>query len=248
MAPMVEVTPATKDTAATYKKTDFRVQIINPILWVTKVKLDPTADVGQLNAIAKVPAKYRYPRKAVRNSTLPSGVMSYSIDNAFTGQLPMRIAYGFVTTEAFNGSYQKNPFNFVHCNLIQTAVYVNGKCYPLIPFTPDYSEADGCGGGNWFREFQNMSDMMGVGYGNAGFDIHRRDFPNGYCIYIYDLTPNRSASDLSHATLIKYGSIRIDCQFSKPLEKTMTCVVFAEYENILKVDKDHNVIVNHSTS
>jgi hypothetical protein len=221
---------------------DFKIDIINPVLWVTKVKLLPSVLSGQNKAIELDDAKYKVTRVVVRNTTIAKGVTSHSWDNVFSGQMPKRIIFGFVRNEAFTGNYSLNPLNFQHCNVVQICVYINGKSYPSTPFQPNYASGD------YIRVYGGIFDAMGIRYGNRGIDIHRKDFPNGYCLYAVDLTSNRGASDSSHINLIKQGSLRIDVQFGVNLAYVMSCIAYAEFDNLIKVDKDRNVSTNYSSA
>jgi hypothetical protein len=86
---------------------------------------------------------------------------------------------------------------------------------------------------------------MGIFHGNRGLDITYEDYPNGYCLYCLDLTPNRSASDSSHANLITEGDVRIELQFTEGFNAALSCVVYAEFDGSLQIDKSRNVFVDH---
>ena len=167
--------------------------------------------------------------------------MNYSLDNVFNGHLPIRVVYGFIRHDAYNGHYHLNPFNFQHVDLRQTAVYINGQCLPMVPFTPDYTNRK-----NWVREYKNLFKTAGIGYSNAGLDVTREEFPEGYCLYAYDLTPNRAAADLTHLAAKEEGNVRIDFQFGSALQHAMSCIIFAEYEKVIGIDAQTNIKVYYS--
>jgi hypothetical protein len=162
--------------------------------------------------------------------------------NAFSGQLPKRLVYGLVRNDAYNGTYELNPFNFQHCNVTQTAVYVNGKCHPTIPFAPVYTGDNK----NWLREYRTLYDTMGIFHGDKSFGITIDEFPNGYCLYALDLTPNQKSWDGSTVNLIRKGDVRIDFQFGVDVPHAMTCLMFAEYDNLMEIDNDRNVILTYT--
>jgi hypothetical protein len=95
------------------------------------------------------------------------------------------------------------------------------------------------------REFQAIFDAFGIRYGNGGIRLDRRDFPNGNCFYCFDLTANRGASD-GHYSTLREGPVRIEVHFAKPLVNAMTCVIGAEFDNTIEVDKDRNPIPNYA--
>src|SRR5271170_7868818 len=220
---------------------DFRIRIMNPILWITKVRLLPSVVIGHARALAAKPARYNMTRVVTRPFSITQGSFSATLDNVITGQLPKRLVMGFVKNSAYNGNYGQNPFNYEHLNLSQTAVYVNGKSHPLTPFRPVYTGNRT----NWLREYSSLFDAMGIHHGNSGIDIHRDDYPNGYCLYGFDLSPNKSASLSSPVNLVKRGNLRIEMQFSEELPQAMMCMLFAEYDNVMTIDGDRNVYVDY---
>ncbi len=56
------------------------------------------------------PAKYPIERVEVRSMTINAGVTGKPLENVINGVLPRRIYLYFLTNEAFNGSYETNPF------------------------------------------------------------------------------------------------------------------------------------------
>ena len=48
------------------------------------------------------------------------------------GRIPKLNVLGLVDTEAYNGTYKANLFNFQHYNLTQVGVYVDGEQIPWI--------------------------------------------------------------------------------------------------------------------
>ena len=63
----------------------------------------------------KKPLKYPIKRTIMRSYNIPQGERSIYVSNMFFGgALPKSLIIGFVETEAFHGSYKKNPWNFKH--------------------------------------------------------------------------------------------------------------------------------------
>ena len=81
---------------------------------------------------------------------------------------------------------------------------------------------------------------------NSGNSISREDYPNGNCLFAFDLTPDLSASDGSHWNLIKNGNVRIEVRFDDPIDVAINCIIYAEYDNLLEIDSSRQVIVDYS--
>jgi len=225
--------------AAVHADPDYQIEVTGLTLWTTVVKLHSDVQVGILKRLEIDNAEYWLNRVIVRSYTIASGVMDHAILNAFGGQLPKRIWFYLVTNTAFQGAYNENPFNAAHHNVNYVCVHVNGTPYPNIPFTPDYQR-----NGNWTREYYSLFDASGIKYGNQGLDITREDYPNGYCIYGLDLTSNHGAGDASHMNLVKQGEVRIEFKFRTAPQHALSCVVYAEFDNLMEIDTNRNVIAN----
>lgn len=81
-------------------------------------------------------------------------------------------------------------------------------------------------------------------YMNEGNDIDRTEYPDEYCLFAFDLTPDLSAHFTEHWNLVKNGTIRIEVRFDRPLAKTINCVLYAEFDNVLEIDASRQVIVD----
>jgi hypothetical protein len=220
----------------------YKIVIHDPVLWVTKVKLLPSVALGHSKKFPIEAASFNMTRVVTRPYSIARGMRSVTLDNVITGQMPKRIVYGFVRSTAYNGAYSRNPFNYEHLSLTQTAVYMNGKSFPLTPFKPVYTGTNV----NYMREYASLFDAMGIYHANKGLDISRDEYPNGYCLYGYDVSPNKSAAVSSPINLIKQGTVRIELQFGAELEEAYVCVLFAEFDNLISIDADRNVFVDYS--
>ena len=79
---------------------------------------------------------------------------------------------------------------------------------------------------------------------NEGNGIERTDYNNGYALYAFDLTPDLSDDD--HFNLAKQGSVRIDLKFAAALPNTVTVIAYAEFENVIEIDRNRNVVFDFS--
>jgi hypothetical protein len=222
--------------------TDFKTNVADTTVWMRKARLDPDVMMGHHKMFATSNAFYRISRVTTKSYVIPTGVRSHTIDGAFGGQLPKRILYTLVRNDAYNGVYNLNPFNYQHANVSQTAVYVNGKCHPHVPFTPVYGDDNP----NWTREYRALHDALGIYHGNKGLGIKWSDFPNGYCVYAVDISPNQRAGQTAAVNLIRGGDVKIEFQFSAGHDHAMNCVVYAEFDNLIEIDKDRNVHLTYA--
>ncbi|GBM15957.1 hypothetical protein AVEN_136364-1 [Araneus ventricosus] len=139
--------------------------------------------------------------------------MSIAQDNVYVGQLPKRLVIGCVDNDAFHGSLSKNTFNFKHFNLNFIELYVDGQSVPYNLLEPNFDQD------NYIRAYKSLF----LGTENSGQDreifISREEYAKGYTLYVFDLSPD--LCDAEHLNLIKHGNLRLEMNFSKPLDQTI---------------------------
>jgi len=88
-------------------------------------------------------------------NSVATGSLSANVDNLFLGQLPKRFVLGCVATSAFNGTNNKNPFNFKHYSLNFLALYVDGQQIPAKAFKLNFLEK------HTLREYMSLFNGTG---------------------------------------------------------------------------------------
>lgn len=221
---------------------DYKIRITSATLLVRRVKVSPGVLLGHAKALAKTTAKYPLTRVEVKSVTIAAGVQSETIDNIIHGQLPKRLVLGLVQNSAFSGDHQSNPFNFQHFNLDFLSLYVDGVQFPAKPFQPifagDKREYIDC--------YQTMFTGSGIHFLNEGNNISREDYDQGFCLFLFDLTPDLSAGENHFWNLIRTGSVRIEMRFATALTRTINALAFVEYDNILEIDNSRTVTTDYS--
>jgi len=74
--------------------------------------------------------------------------------------------------------------------------------------------------------------------------LDREDYNLGYTLWTFDLTPDGSASSGTHWSPMKQGNFRIELKFAKNLPTAITCIVYAEFDSLLQVDKQRSVKIS----
>jgi hypothetical protein len=217
----------------------YKVKIVSAVMRIRKVKISPSVYLAHAKALENGTAKYPIKRVICKTFTVPAGYLDFIQEKLFSGQLPTRLIIGCVDNKAFNGDYKLNPFNFQHFNATELSVYLDGQQHAIKPLTMDYA--------NNLYANAYMSMFSGTRKENQdeGNDIARTDFPNGYCLYVFDLTPDLSENDSFNLT--RSGSVRIGMKFASALQKTITVVTYAEFENIIEIDRNRNVVFDYGS-
>jgi hypothetical protein len=70
-------------------------------------------------------------------------------------------------------------------------------------------------------------------------------FIAGYFMLLFDLTPDRGASQC-HTSHPKNGNIRIEAKFKDALPNAVTFLLYMEYDNCVRIDKNRAVTIDFS--
>lgn len=212
----------------------FKIVIVAASLLIRKVKISPSVYLAHAKALEAGTAKYPIRRVICKTFTVPAGYLDVSHEKLFTGQLPVRLVIGCVDNRAFNGELERNPFNFQHFSLSELGVYLDGQLHGIKPLKLDYRR------NRYVAAFTGLFVGTGKDNRDEGNGINRSDFANGYALYAFDLTPDLSEAD--HFNLSRQGTVRIDLKFAAALENTITVIAYAEFENMIEIDRNRNVV------
>ena len=205
-------------------------------LHVPYVKLnDPT--FLQMETTMKLGKSRRIPmvRKRVIRYPIASGTVHPRIQHLFSGRsLPQKIVVGIVENAAEAGDFEMNPYNFDYNKVQSVQIFKNGMAYPKFPYQPDFAKK------KYIKEFASVFDVSNTRNVNVGFPIEYDEYPQGFCLYGFDLTgDHKTEEDTAH--IKEYGDITFDIVFKTAPAKAVTLVVFAEYEEQIILDEFNNV-------
>ena len=97
----------------------------------------------------------------------------------------------------------------------------------------------------YIEAFGTLFSGTGKMYYNSGNDISREEFPNGYAIYAFDLTPDVCGSS-PHFNAVQRGNLSVTITFSAAPAATVTLVCYGEFENLIQIDAERIVIYAYS--
>lgn len=141
---------------------------------------------------------------------------------------------GLVRNGGVNGVLGENPFNFDHNNLTELKVYLNGELCGIKPLELNYEA------GEYILAYRNLFTALGKVNQDESINITRWEYPNGFALYAYDLTPDSCTNECF--SLIKNATVRVDLKFADALTNALTLIVVLEFENIIENDRNRNVI------
>ena len=93
--------------------------------------------------------------------------------------------------------------------------------------------------------YATLFECIGIHHSNSGLQITHDMYINEFCMILFDLAPDLAASE-GHASPPTNGDIRIDLKFAKTLPESVTCLLYLEYDNSVRIDLARNVTTDFS--
>ena len=219
-----------------------KVSLSNVILKIRKVKVDQAIRDSTELLLKQTPALYPVRRVECKALTIPSKLPNIRQDNIFSGLVPTSFVFGLVDANSYTGAYGKNPYNFQHFKVTRVGLSVNGEEIPFKQLVLDYTSAKTK---DFIRAYNTLFSGTGKMYANMGLDITRDDYPKGYTLYAFDLTPDMcNAAD--YFNTVQRGSLSVDITFDEQTEVPIAMVCYADFENIIRINSERNVIYDIS--
>lgn len=208
---------------------EHKLKITDASLRVCLVTVSPEVIMGHNETLKKTPAIYPYMRSEVKTYTIPEKHQQMTLDDLYQGQIPVRVVIGFVSAAAYNGHFQKNPFNFQPFRLSFLGTFVDGESCPARPL-------EGKDAMSYLNLFAGMH-TLGKDRGNG---IRKEAFENGHALYVFDLDP--ISENKSHWPSARTGQFRIEARFAKGLDEAVTAVVYASFPAEFGVDHSRAIV------
>ena len=228
-----------------------KVKLSHVALKIRKVKVDQAVSDGIERMLKQTPALYPIRRVECKILTVPSGLPNTRQDNIFSGVIPKTFVVGLVHVNAANGSYGKNPYNFAHFGVETLSLTANGEEVPFKQLTLTYptnptGEIDESADIelDFDEAYNTLFSGTGKIYSNAGLDITRDDYPGGYALYAFDLTPDMCNSP-DYFNTVQRGSLSLALTF-KSQKDPLAMVCYGDFENVIRIDSERNAIYDIS--
>ena len=228
-----------------------RVHLTDVVLKIRKVKVDQPVSDGVERMLKQTPALYPIRRVECKILTIPENLPNIRQDNIFSGIIPKSFVFGLVHVDAANGVYGKNPYNFQHFNVTNVSLTANGQEIPFKQLTlkypkaangkPDAATDDEL---DFDEAYNTLFSGTGKIYSNVGLDITREDYPGGYTLYAFDLTPDMCNST-DYFNTVQRGSLTLALTLKKQTH-AIAIVCYGDFENVIRIDSERNAIYDIS--
>ena len=228
-----------------------KVKLTEVILKIRKVKVDQAVSDGIERMLKQTPALYPIRRVECKILNIPENLPNIRQDNIFSGIIPKTFVVGLVNVDAANGTYGTNPYNFAHFGVTSVSLTANGEEIPFKQLTLKYptkenGEIDHAADKelDFDEAYNTLFSGTGKIYSNAGLDITREDYPGGYALYAFDLTPDMCNST-DYFNTVQRGSLSLALTL-KTTEHPLAMVCYGDFENVIRIDSERNAIYDIS--
>jgi hypothetical protein len=221
---------------------NFKVEITRAFFAVQKYKLAP-AYVAGLESMLRdknEPIIIPLPESVVNFYTVSSGTSIYQNDTLFYGRIPKRIVIGFVDTDAYNGSYEKNPFNFKNNDIRQIKLLRNGIEYPRPALNVNFTKEQ------YRYAYHCLLASVQSDYNREVLNITLDDFKAGSTFFSYDMSPDQRGS-MDHGNIAyKPAQIKVQCTFGTALTNSLQMMVYYDFDTSISINYRRDVILHQS--
>lgn len=209
----------------------YSVEIKEIKLKVCHVVVSDLITVAHSEALSIAPSIYSYWRSALRTYDIASGSSSFSADDLLSGIIPSKCVVAFVSSSAYAGSYQKNPFNYQNFKLSFLEITLNGNSVPGPSFQPNYQTNDyiECYSSLFFNKYPSKT----------GNWITRTEYPAGYCLYVFNIAGHTGDDIMSEKV---HGHTRLHVKFAEALKESVKVIVYCQYPDQFYVNKSRDVL------
>ena len=174
------------------------------------------------------PAIYEGHRTEISTFGIQSGVTKYLFNNIVRGALPHFMVFCIQDREAISGSYGTNPYTFYPFKSIQ--IYLNNQEYFSEPL--ETSKDDDTLMLNHFYQ--------ALGYDVKGTCLINRD--NFRAHFMVPVALSRDRTVKFHHNLQEIVDFKVLIEFEGETKANQVLMVYAAYDQIIKIDAERNVI------
>ena len=225
---------STADLSGGAAQVAYKFVIMEANMYILTQTVTPSLSLAHEKILQTMNARYPIRRVKVKHISIPNGSTSILHDNIFLGQIPERIVLGLVSDAAMSGGYQTNPYNFQNFGVNYLALSVNNEMVPKRPFQPDFTN------NKYIRDYSSLFEGMGLIFSDRTVNITRDEYPSGYTLWVFDLTPDKCST--SSVSPQQTGAVRLELKFATATNATLNVILYAEFESEIEIDKYRNVI------
>ena len=176
----------------------------------------------KMDMLAYAPVEYLYLETLAKTFIIPARQNQFIQKNIFNNAPIRRVAIAMNTNLAFTGNSTENPFWYQQFDLRQIKILREGE--PIV----DFDTADNCRLYVTTMKAKNFQDDIP----STPID----DFKD-HCVLVFDLTSMEDATENCHYPKLVEEPLRLELNFTQPLENVTVLIVLGERMSSVAVDR-----------
>ena len=173
---------------------------------------------------AYAPVEYIYLETLAKTFIRPARQNQFIQENILNNAPIRRIANAMNAISAFTGSFTENPFGYQQFDLRQ--IRILRRAQPIV----DFDTADNC------RQYVYVTTMKAMNFQNDISSIPINGFKETY-VLVLDLTSMQDATENCHYLELVGEPLRLEVNFTHPLENVPELILLGERMSAVAVDK-----------
>ena len=196
--------------------------IVGCSLYTRRIALKDDYHKKQMDMLAYIPVEFNYLETLAKTFIIPVRQNQFVQENVFNNAPVRRIAIAMNTNSAFTGSHTENPFWYQQFELRQIRILRAGQ--PIV----DLDAADNC------RLY--VTTMRAMNFQDGIPSIPTDNFKDHY-VLVFDLTSMQDATENCYYLRLVGEPLRLELNFTFPLEHVTELIVLGERMSSVAVDK-----------
>ena len=196
--------------------------IVDCSLYTGRIALKDDYHKKKMDMLAYAPVKYNYLETLAKTFIIPARQNQIIQENIFNNAPIRRVAVAMNTNFASTGSFTENPFWYHQFDLRQITILKGGQ--PIV----DFDTADN------YRLC--VTTMKAMNFKDDIPSIPSDDFQEHY-VLVFDLTSMQDATENCHYLELVGEPLRLEVNFTHPLENVTELIVLGERMSSVALDK-----------
>ena len=196
--------------------------IVDCSLYTRRIALKDDYHKKRMDIFAYAPVEYNYLETLAQTFIIPARQNQFIQENIFSNAPIRRVAIAMNTNSAFTGSFTENPFWYQQFDLRKIRILRGGQ--PIV----DFDTADNC------RLY--VTTMKAMNFQDDFPLLPIYDLKDHY-VLVFDLTSMQEAPKNFHYPELVGEPLRLELNFTQPLENVTELIVLGEQMLSVAVDK-----------
>lgn len=165
---------------------DYRIKIDEATLTVNYIENNDKILKAHDNLLRTKALKMQMARTQIKNFDIARDLPAKQI-LIHDGILPQLVIVGFVSSAAYNGAWDRNPYFFHHYNLRDGCIKVNGDAMPMRRYRPKFGDENAM----FYQEYVEFLANIGMYFNDGGCLVTPDLYRGGCFLMAFDLTSDR---------------------------------------------------------